>query len=78
MKIVLFCTRIKNNKKSSHPPFGAWSLLMVHIRFTPSQGPQGIENWFIQKSDYGNVTIEECPLTWDNFMVHDVNNPNMH
>ena len=25
-------------KKSTHPLFGAWSLLLVHVRFTPSQG----------------------------------------
>jgi hypothetical protein len=26
-------------KKSAHPLFGAWSLLLVHVQFTPSQGP---------------------------------------
>ena len=33
-------------KKPAHPFFGAWSLLLVHIRFTPSQGPEGFKNAF--------------------------------
>ena len=28
-----------------------------------------------EKLDHGSVAMEECALTWDNFMVHDVNNP---
>ena len=27
------------SKKSTHPLLGAWSILLVHIRFTPSEGP---------------------------------------
>jgi hypothetical protein len=26
------------------PLFGAWSFFMVHIRFTPSEGPMNHEN----------------------------------
>ena len=26
--------------KPTHPLFGAWSLLLIHVRFTPSQGSQ--------------------------------------
>ena len=31
-----------------------------------------------KKSDHESVTMEKCPLTWDNSMVHDVNNPKPH
>jgi hypothetical protein len=24
--------------------FGAWSILLVHVRFTPNQGPKGFQN----------------------------------
>jgi hypothetical protein len=27
-------------KKSTHLVFGAWSFLLVHIRFPPSEGPK--------------------------------------
>ena len=33
-------------KKSPHSLFGAWSFLLVHIRFTPSEGAKGFVNWF--------------------------------
>ena len=39
-------------KKSTHPLLGAWSFL-VHIRFTPSEGPKDFVNWFFKKSDHG-------------------------
>ena len=61
--------------KSTHPLFGAWSLLFVHVRFTPNHRPKGSEMHFSKKSNYGSVTMEKCPLTWDNFTVHDVNKP---
>ena len=28
-------------KRSAHSLFGAWSFLLIHIRFTPSEGPKG-------------------------------------
>ena len=68
------------SKKLAHPFFfGAWSFLLVHIWFTPSQGPKGFKNAIIQIRTMEvwswSVTMEKCPLTWDNFMVHDINNP---
>jgi len=35
-KIALFGHMLK--KKSAHSLFGAWSFLLVHIWFTPSEG----------------------------------------
>ena len=32
------------SKKSTHSLFGAWSFLLVHICFTPNEGPKGIVN----------------------------------
>jgi hypothetical protein len=31
-------------KKSAHSFFGAWSFLLVHVWFTPSEGPKGFVN----------------------------------
>ena len=28
-------------KNSTRSLFGAWSVLLVHVRFTPSEGPKG-------------------------------------
>ena len=39
----LFWTGIK--KISTHSFFGVWSFLLVHIRFTPSEGPKDFINW---------------------------------
>jgi hypothetical protein len=33
-------------KKSAHSLFGAWSFLLVHIQFTPSERPIGSVNFF--------------------------------
>jgi hypothetical protein len=38
-KIVFFGHMLKN-KKSTHPLFGAWSLPLAHVSFTPPEGPQ--------------------------------------
>ena len=62
-------------KKSTHPLFGVWSLLVVHIRFKPTEGPKGVKNCIFQKCNHGSVTMENGQLTQDKFMVHDVNNP---
>ena len=32
-------------KLSTRSLFGAWSFLLVHIWFTPSEGPKGLVNW---------------------------------
>ena len=39
-------------KKISTFTFGARLVLLVHIRFTPSEGPKGFVNWFFKKSDH--------------------------
>ena len=44
--------------KSTHSLFGAWSFLLVHIRFTPSEGPKGFVNWSYKKSDHESWTIK--------------------
>jgi hypothetical protein len=35
-------------KKSAHPLFGACSLLLVHVWFTPCQGPKSFQNMFFR------------------------------
>ena len=45
-------------KKLAHSLFGAWSLLLVHIQFTPSEGPKGVVNRLFKKSDHGGWTIK--------------------
>ena len=62
-------------KKSAHSLFGAWFFLLVHIWFTPSEGPKGFVNCFFQKSYNGSWTMEKCCLPWSDFMVHGVNQP---
>ena len=64
-------------KKSAHPLFGAWSLLLDHVRFTPSHKPKSLKNAFSRNEAMKvlpwSVTVGKGPPTWDNFMVHDVN-----
>ena len=43
--------------KSAHPLSGAWSLLLTHVEFTPSQGPKGFKNVLFKKSNHGSVTM---------------------
>lgn len=62
-------------RKVSTSTFGAWSFSMSTFDFTHIQGSKGFENAFKKKSDHGRVTMDKCPLTWDKFMVHDLNNP---
>ena len=56
--------------------FGAWSLFLVHIQFTPSAGPEGFVIYFLR-----NQIIEVGSSSWTmeikrpSFMVHDVNCP---
>ena len=55
-------------KKSTHLVFGAWSFLLVHIRFPPSEGPKDFVHWFFKKLDYG-----QSHLPWSDFIAHAVN-----
>ena len=32
--------------KSAHTFFGAWSFLLIHVWFTPSERPKSFVNWF--------------------------------
>jgi hypothetical protein len=50
-KTTLFGHVIKNSTRSL---FGAWSFLLVYIRFTPSEGPKGFANRFLEKSNLGS------------------------
>ena len=52
--------------------FGAYLLLLVHIQYTPSEGPKGFKMCFLEI-----MTVEKGPLTWDNFVAHDINNPSI-
>ena len=45
-------------KKSSHSLLHAWSLLLIHIWLTPSEGPKSFVNWFLKKSDQEKGTIK--------------------
>ena len=45
-------------KDSTYLLFGAWSFLLVHIWFTPSEGPKGFANWFLEKSNLGSWTMK--------------------
>ena len=67
-------------KKSTRSFFGAWSFLLVHIHFTPSEGPEGFVNFFLLR----NRTMKVGPssrnkkkghLPWSDFMVYGVNQP---
>ena len=50
-------------KNSPHSLFGAWLFLLIHIRFTPSEGPKNFLSWTIM-SDH-----EKRPSS----KVHDMN-----
>ena len=41
LKIAIFGHMLK---KSTHSLLGVWSFLLVHIRFTPSEGPKDFVN----------------------------------
>ena len=45
-------------KKISTIIFCAWSFLLVHIWFTPSEGPKGFVNLFFKKLEHGSWTIK--------------------
>ena len=45
-------------KKSTLSLFGAWSFLLDHVQFTPSEGAKGFVNSFFKKSNHNNVMWE--------------------
>ena len=55
--------------------FGAWSFLLVHIRFTPSERPKNFVNWFFTQIRPWTLDHEKGHLPWSDFMVHGVNRP---
>ena len=68
-------------KKINIFTFGGWSFLLVHIRFTPSEGAQRLcKMIFLRNPTMGvrpsSQTMEKDHLPWSNFMVHGVNRPN--
>jgi len=42
--------------KSTHPLLGTWSLLLVHVWFTPGKGPKGFKNAYFR-----NYTMKVGP-----------------
>jgi hypothetical protein len=48
--------------------FDAWSFLLVHIRFTPSEGPKGLVNRVLRNHAMevgpSSWTMEKCYLPW--------------
>ena len=75
---TIFGHILKNNQ---HIHFlGAWSFLLVHIQFTPSEGPKGFVNWFFEISGHGCWTMNwdherrpssmsEAIFPWSHFMA---------
>jgi hypothetical protein len=55
---------------------------LVHIRFTPSEGPKAFKTNFLRSRtmEVGpwTRTIEKGPLPWSDFMVHSVNRPSLN
>ena len=45
-------------KNIAHSFFGAWPLLLVYIRFTPSERSKGFVNWYIKKWEHGSWTFK--------------------
>ena len=45
-------------KNLAHSLFGAWSSLLVHIRFTHSEGSKGFVNRFLKKSNHESWTMK--------------------
>jgi hypothetical protein len=55
--LIVFKTSLFSTyqKKSTHSLFGAWSFLLIHICFTPSEGPKNFINWFtLRNQTMGN------------------------
>ena len=67
---LLFSWHISN--KPTRPFFGAWSLLLIQVQCTPSQGP--IDKF--KKQEQGSVTMEKCHTSLSHFIIsHDNESP---
>jgi hypothetical protein len=53
----------------AHSPFGAWSFLLVHIQFTPSEGPKCFTNCLFKKLDHGSWTMKSNHEKRPSFVV---------
>ena len=58
------------------------TFLLVHIQFTLSEKPKDIMDWFLKKLNHESWTIKldhgkKNHLPWSDFMVRNVNRPNM-
>ena len=80
--------KIKHEEKSQNCPFldiyickkqhihflvhghFSWSTFGLHL----VKGPKALKVCFLEL-DYEKCDHGKMPLTWDNFMVHDLNNP---
>ena len=47
--------------KSMHSLFGAWSFLLVHIQFTPNEGPKDFVNWSFKNLDHEKRPFSMVP-----------------
>ena len=68
----------QNNSTRSF--FGAWSFLLVHIHFTPGEGPEGFVNFFLlrhrtMKVGPSSRNKKKGHLPWSDFMVYGVKQP---
>ena len=72
------CPLWASNKKNTFI-IGAWSFFLIHIRFTPSEGPKAFKTIFLRSQ---TMEVRPCPWTiekghlpWSDFMVYNVNMP---
>ena len=66
IKIALFGHILE---KIAHSLFCAWSFLLIHSQFTPSEGPKGSVTWILKKPNHGSWTIESYHVEWPSSMV---------
>ena len=70
-----------HNFQSTHALFSAWPFLLIHIQFTPSEGPEDFVNCFSCFFFLSNRTMEVGPSSQTmekkkpSSMVHGVNRP---
>ena len=48
LKTALFGHVFYKKKNPGHSLFGAWSFFLVHIRFTPNEGPKAFKTGFLR------------------------------
>ena len=78
MKKIPKTTLFEHILKNQHNyVFGA--LLFIYVQFTPSQGLQRLQTTYLRNRTIEvwpcSLTMGICPLTCENSMVPDVNNP---